>query len=92
MPEYAVRSRLPIAGRIIAWTRRHLTSHLKEPYLDPIVQRQETFNREVLDTLLPMLERTVREQRRLQHEVETLRAKLAAISADSRTETKTTGE
>lgn len=47
MPEYRVTSRLPLVGRLISWGRVQLTSHLREPYLDPIVQRQERFNRAV---------------------------------------------
>lgn len=43
---YVVRSRLPIVGPLIAWLRRNLTSHLREPYIDPTFQRQESFNRQ----------------------------------------------
>ena len=41
---YVVRSRFPLAGPFIAWTRRNLTSHLREPYVDPIIARQVAFN------------------------------------------------
>ena len=44
MPEYTVRSKLPLVGGLIVWVRRNLTSHLKEPYVDPILQRQQGFN------------------------------------------------
>ncbi len=44
MPEYTVRSKLPVVGGLIVWVRRNLTSHLKEPYVDPIFQRQQAFN------------------------------------------------
>ena len=47
MRDYAVHSRLPIVGPLVAWLRRNLTSHLREPYFDPIVERQVAFNREV---------------------------------------------
>lgn len=80
-PGYTVRSQLPLIGGLIAWMRRQLTSHLREPYLDPIVERQEAFNRAVLDTLLPTLERSLREQRRLQREMELLRARLRQADA-----------
>jgi DNA segregation ATPase FtsK/SpoIIIE-like protein len=43
-PDYQVRSRLPVIGRLIAWIRTQLTSHLREPYLDPILAQQERFN------------------------------------------------
>lgn len=44
---YQVRSRLPL----VAWVRRNLTSHLREPYLDPMFERQVAFNREVVKLL-----------------------------------------
>lgn len=49
--DYVVRSRLPLVGPILAWLRRNLTSHLREPYIDPTFQRQELFNRQVAKTL-----------------------------------------
>ncbi len=81
-PEYAVRSNLPVVGRLVAWTRRQMTSHLKEPYLDPIVRRQELFNQQVLQTVLPALEQSLRDQRRLQREVENLREQLKRQAPD----------
>ena len=33
-----------MVGRLVAWMRRNLTSHLKEPYLDPIILRQQAYN------------------------------------------------
>jgi hypothetical protein len=45
LPEsYEVRSPTPVVGPVIAWVRRQLTSHLREPYLEPILQKQEHFN------------------------------------------------
>jgi glycosyltransferase involved in cell wall biosynthesis len=41
---YTVRSGAPLVGPLIAWARRNLTSHLREPYLDPTLRRQERFN------------------------------------------------
>ena len=49
--EYEVRSGVPLVGSLIVWLRRNLTSHLREPYLDPIVERQVTFNRRVAEWL-----------------------------------------
>jgi hypothetical protein len=49
--EYEVRSGLPVVGPLIVWLRRNLTSHLREPYLDPIVERQVKFNRRVSEWL-----------------------------------------
>jgi O-antigen biosynthesis protein len=75
-PDYAVRSDLPVVGRLIGWARRQMTAHLKEPYLDPIVQQQQQFNQQVIETVLPALEHSQREQRRLQREVELLREQI----------------
>lgn len=47
--DYQVRSRIPVLGGLVAWLRRNLTSHLREPYLDPALERQVAFNRTVLD-------------------------------------------
>ncbi len=48
---YVVRSNAPLVGPLLAWVRRNLTSHLREPYLDPTLERQVAFNREVANTL-----------------------------------------
>jgi len=56
--------------------RRQLTAHLKEPYLDPVIASQERFNRDLLETLLPVLDASLREQRLLRAEVERLRERL----------------
>lgn len=55
---YVVRSGTPIIGPLIAWIRRNLTSHLREPYLDPTLERQVAFNREVVQMLQRLLART----------------------------------
>lgn len=49
--DYVVRSKAPMLGRLIAWVRRNLTSHLREPYLDPTLERQVAFNRAVVQAL-----------------------------------------
>jgi glycosyltransferase involved in cell wall biosynthesis len=56
--DYRVRSRLPLIGPVVAWLRRNLTSHLREPYLDPMFERQVTFNRE----MVRVLERIIKEK------------------------------
>ncbi len=48
---YVVRSKMPIFGPLIAWLRRNLTSHLREPYLDPMLERQVSFNWRVIGWL-----------------------------------------
>ncbi len=42
---YEVRSNIPLLGGLIAWTRKNVTSHLREPYLDPTLEQQVAFNR-----------------------------------------------
>ena len=49
--EYVIRSDKPLVGRFIEWVRRNLTSHLKEPYLDRIVERQVVFNAHLVRVL-----------------------------------------
>ncbi len=75
-PDYQVRSQVPVVGPLIAWMRRQITAHLKEPYLDPMFASQERFNRDLLETLMPVLDASLREQRRLRAEVERLRERL----------------
>lgn len=81
-PGYSVRSGLPVVGPAVAWLRRQLTAHLKEPYLDPVIAEQERFNRDLLATLLPALDESLREQRRLRAEVDLLQARLARLDPD----------
>jgi glycosyltransferase involved in cell wall biosynthesis len=48
---YLVRSKVPLVGPLIAWVRRNLTSHLREPYLDPMIERQVAQNRRMAEWL-----------------------------------------
>jgi glycosyltransferase involved in cell wall biosynthesis len=48
---YVLRSGVPVLGSLIVWLRRNLTSHLREPYLDPTLRRQERFNWLVVQTM-----------------------------------------
>jgi hypothetical protein len=54
--DYQVRSKVPIIGPFIAWTRRNLTSHLREPYLDPTLERQVTLNHDLVVALREMMQ------------------------------------
>lgn len=47
MRNYVVQSHIPLVGQFVAWVRRNLTSHLREPYLDPMIERQVAFNHRV---------------------------------------------
>lgn len=42
--DYHVHSHTPVLGKLIEWLRFNLTVHVKEAYLDPIIERQVTFN------------------------------------------------
>lgn len=59
---YTVRSQLPVIGPFIAWLRRNLTSHLKEPYVDPTFGKQEAFNWQTVQTLQIMAAQLTRAQ------------------------------
>ncbi len=48
---YEVRSHIPLLGGLVAWARKNITSHLREPYLDPILERQVAFNRRLVSEL-----------------------------------------
>ncbi len=55
---YRVHSKAPLVGPLITWVRRNLTSHLREPYLDPTLERQVALNRDLvkaLQEILPLL-------------------------------------
>jgi hypothetical protein len=62
---YQVRSRAPLIGPLIAWVRRNLTSHLREPYLDPTFEHQVAVNRELVTALRELLDRQADLERRL---------------------------
>jgi glycosyltransferase involved in cell wall biosynthesis len=79
MPDYQVRSNAPVVGNAIASLRRNLTSHLREPYLDPIIDRQETYNKLILDVLLPALERNQHNQQRLERQVRLLEQQIREL-------------
>lgn len=55
--DYEVRSRLPLVGPLVVWVRRNLTSHLREPYLDPILERQVRLNHDLVAVLQELLRR-----------------------------------
>jgi O-antigen biosynthesis protein len=79
MPGYQVQSGAPVVGKLISWLRRNLTSHLREPYLDPIIDRQERYNQLILDVLLPALERSQHTQQRLERQIRLLERQIEAL-------------
>lgn len=56
MRDYTVRSKLPLVGPLIAWIRRTMTSHLREPYVDPMFERQVAFNLQVIQLMQQAIE------------------------------------
>lgn len=81
--DYVVRSRLPIVGPLIAWVRRNLTSHLREPYIDPTFERQESFNRQVAQALATLIHQKGAEQAALEERIRRLEQRLAELSRRS---------
>ena len=65
LADYRVRSPTPYAGPLIAWVRRNLTSHLREPYIDPTLQRQEAFNLRAVAGLQELAARLAAQRRSL---------------------------
>lgn len=43
--DYRVRSGAPVVGKLIEWVRNNSTTHIKEAYLDRILERQVNYNR-----------------------------------------------
>ena len=93
--DYTVRSGLPVVGPLIAWFRRNLTSHLREPYVDPTFERQVAFNQEMIQVVgqamaymlahsgvqEDTLQDSVQRQRELGHRMERVEAWLGLVSA-----------
>ena len=76
---YVVRSRLPIIGPLLAWLRRNLTSHLREPYIDPTFERQELYNQQVAQLLATIIQQEAATQATLHARIAELEARLAAF-------------
>lgn len=45
MRDYRVRSHAPVVGNLIEWVRVNSTTHLKEAYIDRVLERQVNYNR-----------------------------------------------
>ncbi len=52
LPEYQFESKKSYIGGLINWMRQDLTSHLQEPYIDPILKQQVSLNQSVVNSLL----------------------------------------
>jgi glycosyltransferase involved in cell wall biosynthesis len=93
-PDYRVRSSAPVVGGLIAWLRRNLTSHLREPYLDPILAQQERFNQAIQAQLAELARLVWRadQQESLRKQVEAQQAQLAELRARIAELERTSGE
>jgi glycosyltransferase involved in cell wall biosynthesis len=83
--EYQVRSRVPLVGPLIVWVRRNLTSHLREPYLDPTIERQVEVNRreaEWMQVAARSLSSTARRQLELEERVRVLEDQIRRLAGD----------
>lgn len=76
--DYTVRSRLPLVGGLIAWVRRNVTSHLREPYLDPTLERQVAFNR----TVVAWMEQVQARLEELEAQIGLLHSQASVTAAD----------
>jgi hypothetical protein len=45
MRDYRVRSNAPVVGKLIEWVRVNSTTHVKEAYIDRVLERQVNYNR-----------------------------------------------
>jgi hypothetical protein len=82
MRGYVVRSKVPVLGPLITWVRRNLTSHLREPYLDPMVERQVAFNHRVVGWIrraVNALTTSARHQEDLEARMKDLESRVEAL-------------
>jgi hypothetical protein len=76
----------PLFGRLLSWGQQRLAQHLGVSSPEPVLDQQEQFNYELLNTLLPLLEKSLSEQRRLQRDIDLLQTQVAARHAPERPE------
>ncbi len=86
--DYEVRSRIPLLGPVIVWVRRNMTSHLREPYLDPTIERQVELNRRLAE----WARRAAQRQTALEARIEELEAQVQALARGTDSETPSEGE
>jgi glycosyltransferase involved in cell wall biosynthesis len=87
--DYRLRSGAPLVGPLIVWVRRNLTSHLREPYLDPTIDRQVEVNRreaEWMQIAVRALAAAARRQTELEERVRVLEAQIRQLAGDKPSE------
>ncbi|MCC6453664.1 MAG: glycosyltransferase family 4 protein [Caldilineaceae bacterium] len=82
--DYRVRSGAPVVGRLIEWVRNNSTTHVKEAYLDRILERQVNYNR-LLATEVAALQN---ELSGLRAQMSEMRRQVAALKNDTSNDTK----
>ncbi len=80
LPDYAVQSELPVVGDLIEWVRRQSTAHIKEPYLDVIIEQQNHFNATLIEQLQRIFEQQQRYQRMLERRIRQLEQQLSTLT------------
>jgi glycosyltransferase involved in cell wall biosynthesis len=83
--DYVVRSRIPLLGSLVSRVRRNATSHLREPYLDPTLERQVTLNRRVAEWMRMagnVVDAAIRRQAELEEQIHLLQAQVRALTED----------
>jgi O-antigen chain-terminating methyltransferase len=78
---YVVRSDKPLVGPFIAWVRRNMTTHLREPYLDPIIERQVSFNARLVQTLQHLTDQLAGQFNALSERLDHLAGRTAALDS-----------
>lgn len=87
MRDYRVRSNAPVVGKLIEWVRVNSTTHLKEAYLDRVLERQVNYNRLLAVEVAALQNELVG----LRAQVSELRRQVAALK-DEPAEIPTTGK
>lgn len=67
--DYRARSGAPLVGPLIEWTRTNATTHIKEAYVDRMVEKQVNYNRKIAKQVIL-----------LRRQLKALRAQLDALS------------
>jgi glycosyltransferase involved in cell wall biosynthesis len=79
MRDYRVRSNAPVVGKLIEWVRVNSTTHLKEAYLDKMLERQVNYNRLLAVEVAALQNELVG----LRGQVSELRRQVAALKSEA---------
>jgi len=52
--DYRVRSGAPLVGSLIEWARTNATTHIKEAYVDRMVEQQVNYNRQLAEQIITL--------------------------------------